>query len=186
MLSAGQRRKFEGKKAIRANGRKAAAGGRPAIGRDHVDPDAPAPPPRSTRCWSEPRRSRGSAGGQGRYARFVDDLVVLVDGHSRQRWLRTAIERRLREELATLQVEINEGKSRRVDLTQSESFGFLRFEFHRVADRSRAMSSHNSKYHTTCSASSSEPDGGSTGDLPWKESMPNSPRKVGLPVTRPT
>src|SRR6266852_816228 len=54
------------------------------------------------------------------YARFADDLVVLVDGHPRQRWLRAAVERRLREELATLHVEVNEEKTRRVDLTQGE------------------------------------------------------------------
>jgi len=69
------------------------------------------------------------------YARFADDLVVLVDGHPRQRRLRAAVERRLREELATLQVEVNEEKSRRVDLTQGESFGFLGFEFRRIRSR---------------------------------------------------
>jgi RNA-directed DNA polymerase len=66
------------------------------------------------------------------YARFADDLVVLVDAHPRHQWLRTAVERRLREEFATLQVEVNEDKSRRVDLTHSESFGFLGFEFRRI------------------------------------------------------
>jgi len=69
------------------------------------------------------------------YARFADDLVVLVDGHPRQRWLRAAVERRLREEFATLQVEVNEEKSRRVDLTQGERFGFLGFDFRRVRSR---------------------------------------------------
>src|SRR5438270_7880985 len=69
------------------------------------------------------------------YARFADDLVVLVDAHPRQRWLRTAVETRLREELAKLQVEVNEEKSRRVDLTQGESFGFLGFEFRRIHSR---------------------------------------------------
>jgi RNA-directed DNA polymerase len=69
------------------------------------------------------------------YARFADDLVVLVDAHPRQRWLRTAVEQRLREELAILQVEVNEEKSRRVDLTQGESFGFLGFEFRRIRSR---------------------------------------------------
>jgi RNA-directed DNA polymerase len=58
------------------------------------------------------------------YARFADDLVVLVDAHPRQHWLRTAVERRLREELATLQVEVNEEKTRRVDLTQGERSDF--------------------------------------------------------------
>ena len=69
------------------------------------------------------------------YARFADDLVILVDAHPRQQWLRTAVEKRLREELAKLQVEVNEEKSRRVDLTQGESFGFLGFEFRRIRSR---------------------------------------------------
>jgi RNA-directed DNA polymerase len=46
-----------------------------------------------------------------------------------------AVEKRLREELATLQVEINEEKSRIVDLAQGESFGFLGFDFRRVRSR---------------------------------------------------
>src|SRR5262249_59839770 len=52
-----------------------------------------------------------------------------------ERWLRTAVEQRLRGELATRQVEVNEEKSRRVDLTQGESFGFLGFEFRRIRSR---------------------------------------------------
>jgi RNA-directed DNA polymerase len=50
------------------------------------------------------------------YARFADNLVVLVDAHPRQAWLRKAVEKRLREELAKLQVEVNKEKSRRVVL----------------------------------------------------------------------
>jgi RNA-directed DNA polymerase len=69
------------------------------------------------------------------YVRFADDLVVLVDAHPRQRWLRTAVEQRLREELATRQVEVNEEKSKRVDLAQGESFGFLGFEIRRIRSR---------------------------------------------------
>jgi hypothetical protein len=57
------------------------------------------------------------------------------DGHPRQRWLRAAVERRLREELATLQVEVNEEKTRQVDLTQGERFGFLGFDFRRIRSR---------------------------------------------------
>jgi hypothetical protein len=49
--------------------------------------------------------------------------------------LRTVVEQRLREELATLQVEVNEEKSRRVDLTQGERFGFLGSEFRRIRSR---------------------------------------------------
>ena len=47
------------------------------------------------------------------YARFADDMVILVDSRPRQQWLRQAVERRLREELAKLQVEVNEDKSRK-------------------------------------------------------------------------
>jgi len=69
------------------------------------------------------------------YARFADDLVILVDRHRRQQWLRQAVEKRLREELAQLQVEVNEEKSRTVDLERGGSFGFLGFEFRRVRSR---------------------------------------------------
>jgi RNA-directed DNA polymerase len=69
------------------------------------------------------------------YARFADDLVILVSSHPRQQWLRQAVEKRLREELAQLPVEVNEDKSRRVNLEQGESFGFLGFEFRRVRSR---------------------------------------------------
>lgn len=70
------------------------------------------------------------------YVRFADDLVVLVDPHSRHRWLRKAVEKRLREELVKLDVEVNEEKSRIVDLTKGGSFGFLGFEFRRVRSMS--------------------------------------------------
>ena len=66
------------------------------------------------------------------YARFADDLVILVDAHPRHDWLLPAVERRLREELAALQVEVNEEKSRIVDLSRGESFGFLGFDFRRI------------------------------------------------------
>src|SRR5215471_13162869 len=62
-------------------------------------------------------------------------MVILVDSHPRQQWLRQAVEKRLREELAKLEVEVNEEKSRRVDLTRGESFGFLGFEFRRILSR---------------------------------------------------
>ena len=69
------------------------------------------------------------------YARFADDLVILIDAHPRHDWLMGAVEKRLREELAELQVEINEEKSRNVDLGRGESFGFLGFDFRRVRSR---------------------------------------------------
>ncbi|MGH8604963.1 MAG: group II intron reverse transcriptase/maturase, partial [Gammaproteobacteria bacterium] len=69
------------------------------------------------------------------YARFADDLVVLVDAHPRQRGLRGKVEKRLREEFAKLGLEVNEEKSRIVDLCKGESFGFLGFEFRRTRSR---------------------------------------------------
>ena len=76
------------------------------------------------------------------YARYADDLVILVDSHPRHDWLTKAIEKRLREELAKLQVEINEEKSRNVDLSQDGSFGFLGFEFRRVRSLRGAWRAH--------------------------------------------
>lgn len=66
------------------------------------------------------------------YARFADDLVVLIHAHPSKRWLLRAVDVRLRQELARLQVQINEEKSRKVDLVRGESFGFLGFDFRRV------------------------------------------------------
>lgn len=69
------------------------------------------------------------------YARFADDLVILVDSFPRHDWLLKAVEKRLREEFAKLEVEINEEKSRIVDLAKGESFGFLGFDFRRIRSR---------------------------------------------------
>ena len=62
-------------------------------------------------------------------------LVILIDAHPRHDWLLPAVEKRLREELAALQVEVNEEKSRIVDLRRGESFGFLGFDFRRIRGR---------------------------------------------------
>ncbi|HEX7629452.1 MAG TPA: reverse transcriptase domain-containing protein, partial [Candidatus Methylomirabilis sp.] len=69
------------------------------------------------------------------YARFADDLVILVDAHPRHAWLLTAVTTRLREELASLHVAINEEKSRLVDLVKGEAFGFLGFTFRRLRSK---------------------------------------------------
>src|SRR6266403_971610 len=66
------------------------------------------------------------------YVRYADDLVILIDSYSRHDWLVKAVEKRLREELAKLRVEINEEKSRMVDLRKQGSFGFLGFDFRRI------------------------------------------------------
>ena len=66
------------------------------------------------------------------YARFADDLVILVDAYREHDWLIKAAEKRLREELAKLQVEVNEEKSRIVDLAEGGGFAFLGFDFRRI------------------------------------------------------
>jgi len=62
-------------------------------------------------------------------------LVILVDAHPRHAWLLDAVNKRLRQELASLQVEVNEEKSRIVDLAKGEPFGFLGFSIRRVRSR---------------------------------------------------
>lgn len=69
------------------------------------------------------------------YARYADDLVVLIGAHKNHDWLLAAVQKRLRQEFAKLKVEINEEKSRIVDLSRGESFGFLGFDFRRVRSR---------------------------------------------------
>src|SRR5437870_1358232 len=66
------------------------------------------------------------------YVRYADDLVILVNNDRRQDWLVEAAGRRLRAELAKLDVRVNEEKSRTVDLSRGESFGFLGFDFRRL------------------------------------------------------
>jgi len=66
------------------------------------------------------------------YVRYADDLVILVNNDRRQDWLMEVVGRRLREELAKLDVQLNEDKSRVADLSRGESFGFLGFDFRRV------------------------------------------------------
>ena len=69
-------------------------------------------------------------------------MVILIDSHPRQDWLLKALEKRLREELARLKVEINEEKSRMVNLSKGESFGFLGFEFRLVRSRKGKWRAH--------------------------------------------
>ena len=76
------------------------------------------------------------------YARFADDMVILIDAERRSDWLVKAIDKRLREEFAKLRVAINEDKSRMVDLKKGESFTFLGFEYRRVLSLQRKWRPH--------------------------------------------
>ena len=69
------------------------------------------------------------------YARYADDLVILVDGFQGCDWLVEAVRKRLFEELGKLDVRVNRDKTRVVDLTRGETFTFLGFEFRRVKTR---------------------------------------------------
>jgi RNA-directed DNA polymerase len=79
---------------------------------------------------------------QVQYARFADDLVILISSHPKQDWMVRAVGKRLREELAKLKVEINEEKTRMVNLAKGESFGFLGFEFRQVRSRKGKWRTH--------------------------------------------
>lgn len=69
------------------------------------------------------------------YARYADDLVILGDGYQRWEGLMKEAYRRLLEELVKCDIQVNEGKTRLIDLTRGESFGFLGFVFRRVKTR---------------------------------------------------
>jgi len=69
------------------------------------------------------------------YARFADDLVILVDAYRDHDGLLQAVDTRLRQAWAILQVAINEEKSRTVDLAHGAPFSVLGCDFRRVKSR---------------------------------------------------
>ena len=69
------------------------------------------------------------------YARFADDIVVLVDGFGKWEWLLKAAYKRLVEEFEKLGVQMNLEKTQIVNLTQDETFSFLGFDFRRIKTR---------------------------------------------------
>jgi RNA-directed DNA polymerase len=69
------------------------------------------------------------------YARFADDLVILVDGFRKWEWLLKAAYKRLGEEFEKLDVQMNRDKTRIVDLTRDETFSFLGFDYRRDKTR---------------------------------------------------
>lgn len=56
------------------------------------------------------------------------DLVVLIDKHTRWNWIIPAVEKRLREELGKVDVEINQEKTKIANLEKGERFSFLGFD----------------------------------------------------------
>ena len=67
------------------------------------------------------------------YARFADDMVILVNYY--YRWLTKAVYKRLVKELDKLGVKVNRNKTKIVDLTRGEAFSFLGFVYRRIRTR---------------------------------------------------
>jgi len=62
------------------------------------------------------------------YIRSADDMVILVHGHPNEDWLLKKIQERLKEELDKLQVQMNEEKTKIVNLKEGGCFSFLGFD----------------------------------------------------------
>ena len=62
------------------------------------------------------------------YIRSADDMVILVHGHPKEDGLFRVVQRRLKEELDKLQVQMNLEKTREVNLKEGGWFGFLGFD----------------------------------------------------------
>ena len=76
--------------------------------------------------------TRGDGYQHIEYARWADDLIILIDEHRKWDWLKDGVEKRLREELKKIDVTLNLEKTRVVDLNCGESFCFLGFKFVRI------------------------------------------------------
>jgi RNA-directed DNA polymerase len=63
------------------------------------------------------------------FVRSADDMVILVHGHRNEDWLLRAVQKRLKEELDKLQVQMNEEKTKVVNLREGGGFSFLGFDF---------------------------------------------------------
>jgi RNA-directed DNA polymerase len=69
------------------------------------------------------------------YHRFADDIVITVSGHHTKRgWAERALQR-LQEQFALISVDLNQEKTKLVNLLKGEAFGFLGFDLRRVSKR---------------------------------------------------
>ena len=66
------------------------------------------------------------------YHRFADDIVITLSGHHTKRGWAARAQLRLQEQLTPLGVELNQEKTKVVDLLKGEAFGFLGFDLRRV------------------------------------------------------
>jgi RNA-directed DNA polymerase len=70
------------------------------------------------------------------YHRFADDIVITLSGHHTKRGWAERAQQRLQEQFALIGVELNQEKTKVVNLLQGEAFGFLGFDLRRVRQRS--------------------------------------------------
>jgi len=62
------------------------------------------------------------------YIRSADDMVILVHGHPNEDGLVKIVQRRLKEELDKLQVQMNREKTKEMNLKEGGCFSFLGFD----------------------------------------------------------
>jgi len=62
------------------------------------------------------------------YIRSADDMVILIHGHPREDGLLKLVQRRFKEELDKLQVQMNQEKTKVVNLKEGGCFSFLGFD----------------------------------------------------------
>jgi hypothetical protein len=94
-----------------------------------------------------------------------------------------AVTKRLREEFGKLQVEINDQRSRAVDLERSESFGFLGFDFRYLRSLRQAMRPHYTpklKKRTTLMREVKEAFRRHQVATDWKGDKPNQSNAAGV------
>ena len=70
------------------------------------------------------------------YARFADDMVVLVNRFDYDKWIVQEAMRTIESELGKIEIEVNKEKTKVADLGKGESFDFLGFRFRQVASQS--------------------------------------------------
>jgi len=74
------------------------------------------------------KRRRGGKWERVIYTRYADDMVVLIDGYPQWQPHVAVIRKRLEVELKKVEVELNEEKTRIVNVSEGGSFGFLGFD----------------------------------------------------------
>lgn len=74
------------------------------------------------------------------YARWADDLVIMIDHFKRHAWLEKAVTKRLQEELGKVGLEMNKEKTKIIDFSKpKQTFKFLGFDFRACLTKKKKM-----------------------------------------------